>query len=102
MIPEKVFEKFLVLGEGWRVQRVDYLEKESKVLIRIEETAGAVAGPDLPTLSKQSCGLLRPRAGRWRHLAPSQRVPVAVRDFPDNPKGCYAVPLQNQLPTGSA
>jgi hypothetical protein len=32
MIPEKVFEKILVLGAGWRVQRVDYLELESKIL----------------------------------------------------------------------
>ena len=39
MIPEKVFEKILVLGDGWRVQQVDYVEQESKVLIRIEETA---------------------------------------------------------------
>jgi hypothetical protein len=37
MIPEKVFQKILVLGDGWQVQQVDYVEKESKVLTRIEE-----------------------------------------------------------------
>ena len=39
MIPEKVVEKILVLSDGWRVRQVDYLEEESNVLIRIEETA---------------------------------------------------------------
>jgi hypothetical protein len=37
MIPEKVFRKILVLGDGWRVERGDYVEKESQVLIRIQE-----------------------------------------------------------------
>jgi hypothetical protein len=30
MIPEKVFQQILALGEAWRVMRMDYLEKESK------------------------------------------------------------------------
>lgn len=38
MIPEKVFHQILALGEGWRVQPVDYLDKASKVLIRVENT----------------------------------------------------------------
>jgi hypothetical protein len=38
MIPEKVFQKILVLGAGWQVQQVDYVEQASQVLIRIEET----------------------------------------------------------------
>jgi hypothetical protein len=38
MIPEKVLQKILVLGDGWRVEQVDYVEKESEVLNRIEET----------------------------------------------------------------
>jgi hypothetical protein len=38
MIPEKVFQQILALGEAWRVVRMDYQEKESKVLIRVEET----------------------------------------------------------------
>ena len=69
MIPEKVFHQILALGEGWRVGRVDYIEKESKVTIGIEET------PALwPTQSCPHCG--RKQVGgydhaperRWRHL----------------------------------
>jgi len=29
IIPEKAFEKILVLGDGWQVQHVEYLEAES-------------------------------------------------------------------------
>jgi Na+-translocating ferredoxin:NAD+ oxidoreductase RNF subunit RnfB len=38
MIPEKVFQQILALGEAWRVVRMDYQEKEQRVLIRVEET----------------------------------------------------------------
>jgi len=38
MIPEKVFQQILALGEAWRVKRMDYVEQESKVLIRVEDT----------------------------------------------------------------
>ncbi len=38
MKPEKMFQQVLSLGEAWRVVRMDYQEKESKVLIRVEET----------------------------------------------------------------
>ena len=41
MIPEKVFHQILALGDAWRVSRVDYVERESKVLIRVEETPAA-------------------------------------------------------------
>jgi len=29
MIPEKMFQQILALGEAWRVNRMDYLEPES-------------------------------------------------------------------------
>jgi len=38
MIPEKVFHQILALGDSWRVRQVDYLDKESRVLIRVEDT----------------------------------------------------------------
>jgi hypothetical protein len=38
MIPEKVFQQILALGETWRVARMAYQEKEQWVLIRVEET----------------------------------------------------------------
>jgi hypothetical protein len=38
MIPEKMFQQILTLGEAWRVMGMDYQEKEQRVLIRVEET----------------------------------------------------------------
>jgi hypothetical protein len=29
MIPEKLFQKLLVLGDSWRVKVVDYVEEQS-------------------------------------------------------------------------
>lgn len=69
MIPEKVFEKILVLGDGWRVQGVDYIEKESKVLIRIEETPELWPGEVCPHCkSKGVGGYDHAPERRWRHL----------------------------------
>jgi transposase len=69
MIPEKVFQQILALGEAWRVMRMDYQEKEQRVLIRVEET---------PALWKQeSCPHCQHKVVRgydhaperhWRHL----------------------------------
>src|SRR3989442_3255176 len=56
MIPEKVFEKILVLGDAWRVEQVDYVEKENKVLIRIEETPALWAGESCPHCNAKSVG----------------------------------------------
>ena len=69
MIPEKVFQKILVLGDGWRVQGVDYIEKESKVLIRIEETPELWPGEVCPHCkSKGVGGYDHAPERRWRHL----------------------------------
>lgn len=69
MIPEKVFEKILVLGNGWRVERVDYVEKESKVLIQIQETAGLWAAESCPHCQSQAVGGYdHAPERRWRHL----------------------------------
>ena len=69
MIPEKVFQQILALGDAWRVTRVDYLEPERKVVIRVEET------PALwPTVECPHCGRKTVRGydhapeRRWRHL----------------------------------
>ena len=48
MIPEKLFQQLLVLGEAWRVKSVDYVEQESKVVIRIEETPQLWASQKCP------------------------------------------------------
>lgn len=69
MIPEKVFQKILVLGDGWRVQQVEYVEKESKVLIRIEETAALWAGEACPHCQAKSvAGYDHAPQRTWRHL----------------------------------
>jgi transposase len=69
MIPEKMFQQILALGDAWRVMRMDYQAKEQRVLIRVEET---------PALWKQEvcphCGHKIVRGydhapeRRWRHL----------------------------------
>src|SRR5882724_618351 len=69
MIPEKVFQKILVLGDGWQVQQVDYVEKESKVLIRIEETPALWASESCPHCNAKSVGGYDHAPERsWRHL----------------------------------
>jgi len=69
MIPEKVFQKILVLGDGWRVQQVDYVEKASKVLIRIEETPALWASESCPHCDAKSVGGYDHAPQRtWRHL----------------------------------
>lgn len=69
MIPEKVFHQILALGEGWRVSRVDYVEKESKVLIRVEETAALWGDEICPHCnSKTVGGYDHAPERRWRHL----------------------------------
>jgi transposase len=69
MIPEKVFQQILALGEAWRVSRVDYQEEERKVVIRVEET------PALwPTVACPHCGRKTVHGydhapeRTWRHL----------------------------------
>ena len=69
MIPEKVFHQILALGDGWRVQRVDYAEKEAKVFIRIEDTPALWAGESCPHCqTKKVGGYDHAPERRWRHL----------------------------------
>jgi len=69
MIPEKVFQKILILGEGWQVQRVDYIEKESKVVIRIEETPALWQQESCPHCHTKTVGGYDHAPERtWRHL----------------------------------
>jgi transposase len=69
MIPEKVFHQILALGEGWQVSRVDYVAKESKVLIRVEETPALWSSQSCPHCQHQSIGGYDHAPERfWRHL----------------------------------
>lgn len=69
MIPEKVFQQILALGDAWRVARMDYVEKESKVLIRVEDTPGLWTQESCPHCqSKAVRGYDHAPERQWRHL----------------------------------
>ena len=69
MIPEKVFHRILALGDGWRVERVEYMEEESKVLIRVENTPALWSAEKCPDCDRQSVqGYDHAPERRWRHL----------------------------------
>jgi hypothetical protein len=69
MIPEKLFQQILALGEAWRVVRVDYQEKESKVLIRVEETPELWPQESCPQCAAKTVrGYDHAPERRWRHL----------------------------------
>ena len=69
MIPEKVFHQVLALGEGWHVPQVDYLDQESKVLIRVENTPALWAAAKCPHCNRPGVHGCDPAPERrWRHL----------------------------------
>jgi transposase len=69
MIPEKVFHQILALGDAWRVTTVDYVAKERKVNIRIEETPQLWGKEQCPHCRcHQVRGYDHAPERRWRHL----------------------------------
>ena len=73
MIPEKVFHQILALGDSWRVSRVDYLEKEGKVLIQVQETSALWPVESCPSCGDKSVrGYDHAPERRWRHLSVCQ------------------------------
>jgi transposase len=69
MIPEKVFHQILALGDAWRVQQVEYVAAESKVLIRVVETPALWATQSCPHCqAKTIAGYDHAPERRWRHL----------------------------------
>ena len=69
MIPEKMFQQILALGEAWRVTRMDYQESESKVLIRVEETPALWQQESCPDCGRKTVrGYDHAPERRWRHL----------------------------------
>ena len=69
MIPENVFHQILALGDGWRVQQINYLDKDSKVVIRIEDTPALWAAESCPHCrSKTVSGYDHAPERTWRHL----------------------------------
>jgi transposase len=69
VIPEKMFHQLLALGESWRVSRVDYVEGEARVLIRVEETPALWAKEICVHCNRQPVsGYDHAPERRWRHL----------------------------------
>jgi hypothetical protein len=93
MIPEEVFQKILVLGDGWRVQKVDYVEKESKVLIRTEEAPALWPSEVCPHCNNKSvAGYDHAPQRTWRHLNVCQLQSEIVCALPHGQcKGCQKV-----------
>jgi transposase len=93
MIPEKMFHSLLGLGEGWRIKSVDYVEKESEVLIRVEETAALWAKECCPHCpGKAIGGYDHAPERRWRHLNVCQLQSEIVCALPRGEcKACHKV-----------
>lgn len=69
MIPEKMFQQLLALGEAWQVTSMDYLEKEQKVVIRVKETAALWPTEKCPDCHRPTVrGYDHAPERRWRHL----------------------------------
>jgi len=69
MIPEKVFQQILALGETWRVARMDYQEKEQRILIRVEATPALWPQESCPHCQhKVVRGYDHAPERHWRHL----------------------------------
>ncbi len=83
MIPEKVFQQILALGEAWRVNRMDYVEQESQVLIRIEDTPALWPQESCPHCNCKSVrGYDHAPERRWRHLNVCQLQSAIVCALP--------------------
>jgi len=64
-----MFHQILALGDSWRVSGVEYVEKESQVLIRVEETAALWKTESCPDCNaKEVAGYDHAPERRWRHL----------------------------------
>lgn len=69
MIPEKMFQQILALGESWHVVAVDYVEKDRQVIVRVEETPRVWAGQLCPHCGSAAVGGYdHAPERRWRHL----------------------------------
>jgi len=83
MIPEELFERLLVLGDGWRVKAVDYVEAEGKVLIRVEDTPELWASQKCTQCQSAAVGGYDHAPGRsWRHLNVCQLESEIVSALP--------------------
>jgi transposase len=93
MIPEKMFHSILALGESWRIKQVDYVEKESKVLIRVEETSALWTTECCPHCQAKTVGGYdHAPERRWRHLNICQLQSEIICALPRGEcKACHKV-----------
>ncbi len=78
-----MFHQILALGESWRVSRVDYVEGEARVLIRVEETAALWGAEVCPHCDKKPVtGYDHAPERRWRHLNVCQLQSEIVCSLP--------------------
>jgi transposase len=93
MIPEKVFHQILGLGDAWRVSRMDYVEKASKVLIQVEGIPALWATESCPHCASKSVGGYDHAPERsWRHLNVCQLESEIVCSLPRGQcKACQKV-----------
>ena len=69
MIPENVFQQILMLGEEWKVQAVEYQDKERQIEIKVSETSKLWLKEKCPRCGRQPVGGYDHAPERaWRHL----------------------------------
>ena len=69
MIPENVFQQILMLGEEWKVQAVEYQDKERQIVIKVSETSQLWLKEKRPRCGRQPVGGYDHAPERaWRHL----------------------------------
>ena len=64
-----MFHSLLALGDSWRIQSVDYVEAESRVLIRVADTPALWSSECCPHCQSRTVGGYdHAPERRWRHL----------------------------------
>lgn len=83
MIPEKVFQQILILGDAWEVFATDYDENQRKVFIRVRETPRLWPAAHCPKCNAQSvAGYDHVPERQWRHLNVCQLESAIVCALP--------------------
>ena len=68
MIPEKMFQQILMLGDAWEVEKVEYREAAKLVRIQVRETALLWAKEACPHCHSKDVGGYDHAPERpWRH-----------------------------------
>jgi len=69
MIPEKVFQQILMLGDEWKVEGVEYQDKEQHIVIKVRETSQLWPKEKCPYCNREPVGAYDHVPERtWRHL----------------------------------